>query len=392
MKNGQGSISPRIFGDAGDIGVQRGLGELRAGRPVRIGADAGAVIALPIDGIRDDRVAAFKALCHPQLPQLVITARRARALGLDAANPVLLDIEPGDDAEAIFALASDADVEVNAAVTPAGPAAAAAIDLAKLVQQLPALLVVDADAIPAETFDPPLVSVAATAVAKFRHQLIRSLTIGGEADVPLTNGIGTRFIVFQDAIGSVPVAIIVGEPDLSRPVLVRLHSACLTGDVFGSRRCDCGDQLRLACTSLHEGGGGIILYLPQEGRGLGLSNKMRAYQLQDTGLDTVDANNTLGFDDDERDYRVAARMLELLGCSRVVMLTNNPSKLDGLAEAGIEITGRKPLNTPINAHNRRYLAALAHRAGHLLDGVLAPDSDTGEKKPPTQLQSGPPVS
>jgi GTP cyclohydrolase II len=390
MKSGQGSISPRIFGDAGDIGVQRGLGELRAGRPVVIRADGGAVVALPIDGIRDDRVTAFKALCHPRLPQLAITARRARALGLDVAQPVVLEIDPGDDADAIFALASDADMELSAAAAPAGAAAVAAIELAKLVQQLPALLVIDAETIPAETFDPPLVTVTAAAVTKFRGQLVRSLTIGGEADVPLTNGISTRFIVFQDAIGNSPVAIIVGEPDFSRPVPVRLHSACLTGDVFGSRRCDCGDQLKLACTCLHEGGGGIILYLPQEGRGLGLANKMRAYQLQDTGLDTVDANNTLGFDDDEREYGVAARMLELIGCSRVVLLTNNPSKLDGLAEAGIEISGRMPLNTPINAHNRRYLAALAHRAGHLLDG-LTPDGEAGDKKPSPHLGSGSPA-
>jgi GTP cyclohydrolase II len=178
-------------------------------------------------------------------------------------------------------------------------------------------------------------------------------------------------VVFRDAIGGSPVAIIVGEPDFSRPLPVRLHSACLTGDVFGSRRCDCGDQLRLALTRLEEAGGGVILYLEQEGRGLGLANKMRAYDLQDDGLDTVDANTTLGFDDDERDYGVAARMLEMLGCNSVIMLTNNPGKLDGLADAGIEISGRMPLNTPINAHNRRYLSAMARRAGHLLDGFLA---------------------
>jgi GTP cyclohydrolase II len=391
MKNGHGSIGPRVFGDAGDVGVQRGLAELRAGRPVLIRAESGAVVALPIDGLRADRFAAFRALCHPVLPQLVVTSRRARALGLDAAHPVLLDIDPGDDADSILALAADADMERNVEATPAGTAAMAAIELAKLVQQLPALLVAGAEAIPSGSFDPPLVCVAAAAVAKFHGHIVRSLSIGGEADVPLTNGISTRFIVFQDAVGTSPVAIIVGEPDFSRPVPVRLHSACLTGDVFGSRRCDCGDQLKLACTYLHEGGGGIVLYLQQEGRGLGLSNKMRAYQLQDTGLDTVDANTTLGFDDDERDYGVAARMLELLGCNRVILLTNNPSKLDGLAEAGIEISGRMPLNTPINAHNRRYLAALAHRAGHLLDGVLAPEGETGDKKPPSQLQSGSPA-
>ena len=198
-------------------------------------------------------------------------------------------------------------------------------------------------------------------------------------------------MVFRDAIGGSPVAIIVGEPDFSRPLPVRLHSACLTGDVFGSRRCDCGDQLKLALTRLEEAGGGVILYLEQEGRGLGLANKMRAYDLQDDGLDTVDANTTLGFDDDERDYGVAARMLEMLGCNSVIMLTNNPGKLDGLADAGIEIFGRMPLNTPINVHNRRYLSAMARRAGHLLDGFLA-DGETAEVAPAARLRPERPVT
>ena len=139
-----------------------------------------------------------------------------------------------------------------------------------------------------------------------------------EAKVPLQGGLSTRFVVFRDAVGGGSVAVIVGEPDFSKPVPVRLHSACLTGDVFGSSRCDCGDQLRLALTRLKEEGGGVILYLEQEGRGLGLANKMRAYALQDAGLDTVDANTTLGFDDDERDYGIAARMLQKLGCTRVL--------------------------------------------------------------------------
>ena len=164
---------------------------------------------------------------------------------------------------------------------------------------------------------------------------------------------------------------------------MRLHSACLTGDVFGSRRCDCGDQLRLALARLEAKGGGIILYLRQEGRGLGLVNKMRTYQLQDDGLDTIDANAVLGFDDDERDYGVAVRMLELLGCKRVLMLTNNPAKLEGLAQAGIEVSGRIPLQGPINSDNRRYLTAKATRAGHKLDHlltVLAEDEPAGDDR------------
>jgi GTP cyclohydrolase II len=172
--------------------------------------------------------------------------------------------------------------------------------------------------------------------------------------------------------------VIVGKPDLAQPVAVRLHSACLTGDVFGSRRCDCGDQLRLALAQFEQHGGGIILYLEQEGRGLGLANKIRTYQLQDAGLDTVDANTVLGFDDDERDYGLAVRVLQMLGCTRVRLLTNNPAKLEGLSRAGMDVFGRVPLQGPINADNRRYLAAKATRAGHKLDHILGTLSDPGD--------------
>ena len=168
--------------------------------------------------------------------------------------------------------------------------------------------------------------VAADAVMRFRREDVHSLEIASEAKVPLHGGLSTRFVVFRDAVGGGSVAVIVGNPDLSKPVPVRLHSACLTGDVFGSSRCDCGDQLRLATKRLNEEGGGVILYLEQEGRGLGLANKMRAYALQDAGLDTVDANTTLGFDDDEREYGIAARMLQKLGCTSIYLMTNNPGE------------------------------------------------------------------
>ena len=153
-------------------------------------------------------------------------------------------------------------------------------------------------------------TIEASAVQHCRRDIVRSLKVVGEASIPLSTGMQTRFVAFCDALGENSVAIIVGDPDLTRPVRVRLHSACLTGDVFASRRCDCGDQLKLSLARLGETGGGVILYLAQEGRGLGLGNKLRTYQLQEAGLDTVDANTALGFDDDERDYGVAAACWE----------------------------------------------------------------------------------
>jgi GTP cyclohydrolase II len=358
-----------LFGMKGQISVNRGLAEFHARRPVVITGAGKPLLVLPVEGLDAQRLAEFMTLCAPAAPRLVITARRALALGLDAATPMALQLTEAHDVDAIVALVADAKVDCAFEAKPAGAVAAAAIQLVKLSQGLPAVLA--AEVADAHAFEPQIITVEADAVARFGDDAIQSLTIASEASVPLNSGTRTRFVVFRDAMGGSPVAIVVGKPDYANPVPVRLHSACLTGDVFGSRRCDCGDQLNLALARLEDMGGGIILYLAQEGRGLGLANKMRTYQMQDDGLDTVDANTTLGFDDDERDYGIAARMLQMLNCPRVVLLTNNPTKLDGLAKAGIEIVSRMPLEAPINADNRRYLTAKAARAGHHLDHLMA---------------------
>jgi GTP cyclohydrolase II len=185
-----------------------------------------------------------------------------------------------------------------------------------------------------------IVTVEADAVNRFAADATNAFALASEATIPLASGTAARFVVFRDPLGVDQVAIIVGKPDFTQPVPVRLHSACLTGDVFGSRRCDCGDQLRLALARLESLGGGVILYIAQEGRSIGLANKTRAYRLQDGGLDTRDANTTFGFEDDERDYGVVALMLRTLNCTRIILLTNNPAKLDGLTKAGSEIAAR----------------------------------------------------
>jgi GTP cyclohydrolase II len=368
-----------LFGTNERVGVGRGLAEFRAGRPVLIAGSGETLITLPVEGLDTHRLAAFAALCAPIAPRLVITAKRARSLGLDANAPVALELAPDTDATTILALVAEAKADNDFVPESAGPAAVAAIDLVKLAQVLPAVLVAETTHAAVACFTPRIVTVDASAVTRFRAEATESLTIAGDAHVPLNSNVRTRFVVFRDAFGDDPVAVIVGTPDFSKPVPVRLHSACMTGDVFGSRRCDCGDQLQLALKRLHEAGGGVILYLAQEGRGVGLANKMRTYKLQDAGLDTVDANTTLGFDDDERDYGVAVRMLQMLGCTRVVLLTNNPAKLDGLSKAGIEIAGRMPLEAPINADNRRYMTAKAARSRHQLGHVIAALTETPEK-------------
>ena len=366
----QTGASSALFGKRGHTSVSRGLGEFHGRRPVLITAAGEAILALPVEGLDRQRLSEFIALCGPVMPRLIITEWRALALGLEASTPMALPLSAGDNATTILALVTDATADHVPAARPAGRAATAAIQLVKISQGLPAVLAADV-AGHAVASEESLVRVEADAVARFADDAIGSLMVASEASVPLHSGTPTRFVVFRDAMGGSPVAIIVGKPDFGAAVPVRLHSACLTGDVFGSRRCDCGDQLRLALARLEELGGGVILYLAQEGRGLGLANKMRTYRLQDDGLDTIDANTTLGFDDDEREYGVAARMLRMLNCTRIVLLTNNPAKLDGLISAGIEIAGRMPLEAPINAGNRRYMIAKAERSGHRFDRLTA---------------------
>ena len=374
MNEAQTGASSALFGSRRHTSVSRGLSEFHGRRPVLFTATGEAVLALPVEGLDRQRLAEFIALCGPVAPQLIITERRALALGLEASTPMALTLTAGDNANTILALVTDATNHRTPAARPASPAAAAAIQLAKISQSLPAVLAADVVA-RAVACEESIVRVEADSVARFADDAIRSLIVASEASVPLNSGTPTRFVVFRDAMGGSQVAIIVGKPDFTNAVPVRLHSACLTGDVFGSRRWDCGDQLRLAVALLEDLGGGVILYLAQEGRGLGLTNKMRTYQLQDNGLDTFDANTTLGFDDDERDYGIAAHMLRKLNCARIVLLTNNRAKLDGLTKAGIEIVSRMPLDAPVNADNHRYMTAKAARAGHQFDHLTASLAD-----------------
>ncbi len=368
-----------LFGSNEQIAIGRGLAELRAGRPVMVvgparGRDV-SLLALPAERLQAANLRAFTDFVAPSRLRLVLSARRACAIGHDVQAPLCLELPPEIDVATILALVGTPDVTSELKGTPARALEKAGVRLMKFAQLLPALLVADVPAERLPGISRLSVQVEASAIDGFLEDSARSLSIVSEAFVPLETGGRARFVVFRDGLGETSTAVIVGKPDLSRPVPVRIHSACLTGDVFGSRRCDCGDQLRLSLVRLSEIGGGIVLYLSQEGRGLGLANKMRAYALQDTGLDTIDANTTLGFDDDERDYGIAASMLHLLGCEQVLLLTNNPAKLDGLVRAGIDLVGRLPLEAAINADNRRYMVAKAERAGHQFEVMDGPGED-----------------
>lgn len=250
----------------------------------------------------------------------------------------------------------------------ATPALEGALGLTKRARLVPALLVFEspAAALPdlsqrevLQVFDTDLIAPARPA-----HDVPAGLVRVCDAQVPIAACEHCTLVLFREPHGDGEhVAIVVGQPDLSRPVPVRLHSACLTGDLLGSLRCDCGDQLRLGVERLAESGG-VLLYLSQEGRGTGLANKLRAYRLQDTGLDTIDADRCLGFSADERDFAPAISMLRQLGISRIRLLTNNPHKIEFMRRAGLEVVDRVPLVAPINRHNARYVQTKHERAGH----------------------------
>ena len=256
-----------------------------------------------------------------------------------------------------------ADPGLDADRPPLGPlspialtdliAATAALRLARLAGLLPALWIVEAA--------PGAVAVATEALAGTSADV----SLVARARLPLEDMPETQIAAFRASDdGQDHVALIVGAFG-GAPPLVRLHSECLTGDVFGSLKCDCGPQLREALRLIGAAGGGVLLYLRQEGRGIGLANKLRAYALQDRGFDTVDANLRLGFADDERDYAHAAAILRALGIGEVRLLTNNPAKVDGLERAGIRVAERVGHHMPANPHNADYIATKRKKSGHI---------------------------
>jgi GTP cyclohydrolase II len=358
--------------------VERAIGELRRGEPVVLTEAGGGALMLAAEQVDDAGLARLRHLGEGASPLLVITARRAAALGLPPAGPgggpVAL-AAGGAGAARILALADPTGgaepLAANDLPAPvaAGPSAGAAIDLAKLARLLPAALLSpvalggQAAAEWARARD--LLTLDAAQIAEYRFAGARSLTRVTAARLPLAGAEDAQVIAFRPGDGGGEhFALVIGEPKPGGPVLVRLHSECFTGDLLRSLRCDCGDQLRGAIEAIAEAGAGILLYLSQEGRGIGLVNKLRAYRLQDGGADTAEANEQLGFDADERIYLPAASMLRQLGVRRVRLLTNNPQKVAALGRCGITVEERVPHAFPSNGHNAFYLATKAARFGH----------------------------
>jgi GTP cyclohydrolase II len=369
--------TPRPSRHAGGQALDDAIVALRRGDPVLLTGDNGAVLAVAAELVTEESLDRLRNMSSRRL-SVVVTRRRAVALGLAPRSAltgaVRITVSPQLSAVVIRKLA---DPAASLGAEPPGlgpepasaePGALAAVTLAKLADLLPAALVlwlVPAEAALARR-RADFAVVDMTAVLN-RRAAIAGLERVAEARVPLTNAEDARLVAFRPGDGGAEhLAILIGQPDPASGVLVRLHSECFTGDVLASLRCDCGEQLQGAIATIAAAGGGVLLYLAQEGRGIGLVNKLRAYQLQDAGFDTIDANEQLGFDADERVYLPAAEMLRQLGYGNVRLLTNNPEKVAALQRYGIAVIERVPHVFPANGHNERYLATKATRSGHLL--------------------------
>ena len=377
--------------------VERAMAELRRGGIVLIrdhDGHGGLVIAAESCG--PQAVQRLQGLAQ-DAPVLVTTRRRAEAIGMEipphitggmgeANQPITHDLPEGVPVDVILQPheidppnhkgAATRHVAVRHLSRPVASHAPlvtqSAIELAKLSRLLPAVVLGPLSRDPNNkrrdwAREQDLIYVDATDILAYEDTASRNLQQVAQAHVPLEGAENARILAWRPSDGGKEhLAIVVGEIDPTEPVLIRLHSECFTGDLLGSLRCDCGVQLRGAIAELAKQGSGVLLYLAQEGRGIGLVNKLRAYELQDDGFDTIDANEQLGFDADERIYAPAATMLARMGIQRVRLMTNNPEKIRGLERYGIEVAERVAHAFPANGHNENYLRTKAERAGHLL--------------------------
>ncbi|MDQ7070349.1 MAG: GTP cyclohydrolase II [Rhodobacterales bacterium] len=352
--------------------LARAKSDLRMGVPVVLNAQESAAVVVSVETMNAARLADLRALGPLDL---AITARRAETLKARAYDGDLARImvpataplswlqgiaDPSDD------LNSPMKGPLNCARDGSAELHRFALQLAKSARLLPAVAVVAIDdpktfaAAHTLTYVDTLRAAPALKTTSQLHPVI-------SAGLPLAASRAGRLHVFRPEDGGEEhYAIEIGRPARDKPVLARLHSACFTGDILGSLKCDCGPQLHAALAQMGAEGSGILLYLNQEGRGIGLANKMRAYSLQDQGFDTVEANHRLGFEDDERDFRIGVNILKSMGFSSARLLTNNPKKIAMMESNGINVVERVPLIVGENAHNRAYLATKANKSGHLL--------------------------
>jgi len=356
-----------LNGDSVALAVDRAINEIKHGRFVAITAGPRALVVTALETASAAVIERLRAAAVERAA-LLLTAERAGALDQRFSGPVSIPLRLLDAAS----LAQAAGLDGTAATRTLGvgiepwqgdaAAANAAFMLAKLARVVPAMVGFESTV---PVTDQSVMRVDLAAIERIARGPLPELKATSTSRVPLQDAEDCTITLFRDTVGgSEHLAVTIGHPDPASNVPVRMHSACLTGDVLGSLRCDCGEQLRSAVRRIADLGGGILLYLDQEGRGIGLANKLRAYTIQDEGLDTLDADRHLGFRPDERNHGVAAAILSAMGITRIDLLTNNPQKIEALRGLGIDVAGRLPLVATSNVHNERYLRAKRERAGH----------------------------
>lgn len=364
------------------LAVDRAISDLRRGQIVAIHGQEGVLtLAMAAEGATKAIIQRLKTLSNAQ-PHLILSTTRVHTLGLGSFKNKAVCVEMGkalrpDLIEGLvnpLATISKNDLfDITFTDAPLKSGESAALGLAKLARLIPSCITVRIEAAKQPSNldqwlkDNHLLSVQSDDIFGYEETAARSMRAVSDAQVPLVDAPNTKIVAFRPDDGGIEhFAIIIGEPDPADPVLIRIHSECFTGDLVGSLRCDCGDQLRGAIRAISEQGSGILLYLAQEGRGIGLVNKLRAYKLQDSGVDTFDANEQLGFDADERVYLPAAQILQHLGVPKVRLLTNNPEKVNVLKACDVDVVERVEHAFPTNAHNEPYIIAKATKGGHYL--------------------------
>lgn len=365
--------------------IERAIFDIRRGLPVVLKTGEQRLLVQAMEGCTSVE---SLALLSGSRPTLVLTRHRLASMGVRLqAEAAYLPLTEQISEEQLQRLSvtkghSQLSRTLLSGLKPAGEGERGAIALMRRALLIPAALCATvsdeaAKRVAQQLASRELLEVAASDAETCLAGAPGMLKRVSEARIPLEGAEESHFVLFREPDGlREHVAVVIGAREKTdSAVPLRMHSACLTGDLFGSLRCDCGEQLRNAVADIQSMGGGVLLYLAQEGRGIGLANKLRAYTLQDDGLDTVDADQVLGFGDDERQYAVAVDMLNALQISQVQLLTNNPAKVDALRAGGIKVVSRQALYGSVTDHNHRYLSAKASRAGHLLNEVL----DTRER-------------
>lgn len=353
--------------------LARARADLRMGAPIVLSKAGESALVIASETLTSARLADLRDLDGQLL--LAITTRRAETLKARAYDGHAARVVVPHDADTAW-IHAIADPENDLRAPMKGPLktlregasciAKSAIGLTKAARLLPSAVLAPIENGVAFSHENDLTHVPLEDAESEIHAL-SPLTQVASARVPLAVSEAGRLHVYRPLDGGEEhYAVEIGRPDRAYPVLSRLHSACFTGDLIGSLKCDCGPQLHSALAAMGEKGEGVLLYLNQEGRGIGLANKMRAYSLQDQGFDTVQANHRLGFEDDERDFRIGAEILKSMGFHSVNLLTNNPAKVEMMEATGIQVAKRVPLKVGENAHNYAYLATKAAKSGHFL--------------------------